>query len=157
MTREPQPPLRTREEILPDDPDKRRRYMKDKRTNNWQPSDMKALRTAGPAEYTEQASRLMLFGRAVSDPMRVRILALLIEEERPMFGQELAEHLNVTPQTISHHLHILKNGGLIREERENAYRYYCSDFDTHKCAVIGTPASKVRSSCFTDPSHSTGP
>ena len=127
MTRESLPPLRTREEILPDDPDKRRRYMKAKRTNNWQPSDMNALQTAGPAEYTEQASRLMLFGRAVSDPMRVRILALLIEEERPMYGQELAEHLNVTPQTISHHLHILKNGGLIREERENAYRYYSLD------------------------------
>jgi biotin operon repressor len=57
----------------------------------------------------------------------VRILALLIEEERPMYGQELAERLNVTPQTISHHLHILKNGGLIREARENAYRYYSLD------------------------------
>ena len=127
MAKEPVQPLRTREEALPDDPDKRGRYAKDPRTNNWQPADTKALNTGGPAEYTEQASHLMLFGRAVSDPMRVRILALLIEEERPMYGQELAEHLNVTPQTISHHLHILINGGLIREERENAYRYYSLD------------------------------
>ncbi len=130
MSKEPQPPLRTREEVLPDDPDKRQRYLKATRTNSWQPADKTALNTAGPAEYTEQASRLMLFGRAVSDPMRVRILALLIEEERPMYGQELAGHLNVTPQTISHHLHILKNGGLIREERENAYRYYSLDTES---------------------------
>jgi ArsR family transcriptional regulator len=127
MPKEPPQPLRTREGALPDDPDRRQRYLKASRTNNWQPADGKALTTAGPAEYTEQAARLMLFGRAVSDPMRVRILALLVEEERPMYGQELAERLNVTPQTISHHLHILKNGGLIREERENAYRYYSLD------------------------------
>ena len=127
MTKEPQPPLKTREEKLPDDPEQRGRYAKDTRTNNWQPTDKQAINTGGPAEYTEQASRLMLFGRAVSDLMRVRILALLIEEERPMYGQELAERLNVTPQTISHHLHILKNGGLIREARENAYRYYALD------------------------------
>jgi biotin operon repressor len=127
MAKEPPQPLKTREEALPDDPDTRKRYVKDARSNNWQPADKQALGRVGPAEYTEQASRLMLFGRAVSDPMRVRILALLIEEERPMYGQELAEHLGVTPQTISHHLHILKNGGLIREERENAYRYYSLD------------------------------
>jgi hypothetical protein len=127
MTTEPTPPLKTREEPLPDDPEQRKRYAKETRTNNWQPADKQALGAAGPAEYTEQASRLMLFGRAVSDPMRVRILALLIEEERPMYGQELAEHLDVTPQTISHHLSILKNGGLLRETRENAYRYYSLD------------------------------
>ena len=127
MPKEPLEPLKTREETLPDDQEKRERYLKDARTNNWQPADKQALRTAGPAEYTERASRLMLFGRAVSDPMRIRILALLVEEERPMYGQELAERLNVTPQTISHHLSILKNGGLIREARENAYRYYSLD------------------------------
>ena len=130
MGKEPLQPLRTKEGALPDDPDKRRRYMKDPRTNNWQPADKAALNAGGPAEYTEQASRLLLFGRAVSDPMRVRLLALLIEEERPMYGQELAERLSVTPQTISHHLHILKNGGLIREERENAYRYYSLDTES---------------------------
>jgi biotin operon repressor len=130
MAKEPPPPLKIREDVLPDDPDKRARYMKDTRTNNWQLADKTALNTAGPAEYTEQASRLLLFGRAVSDPMRVRILALLIEEERPMYGQELAERLSVTPQTISHHLHILKNGGLIREARENAYRYYSLDTES---------------------------
>jgi ArsR family transcriptional regulator len=129
MSKEPQPPLKTKADTLPDDPEKRSRYLKDPRTNNWQPADKQALQNAGPAEYTEQASRLMLFGRAVSDPMRVRILALLIEEERPMYGQELAEQLGVTPQTISHHLHILKNGGLIREMRENAYRYYSLDIE----------------------------
>ncbi|HEY7346850.1 MAG TPA: metalloregulator ArsR/SmtB family transcription factor [Ktedonobacterales bacterium] len=105
----------------------RARYSQYSGSHNWQASDKAALNMGGPPEYTQQAASLMLFGRAVSDLMRVRILALLVEEERPMYGQELAEHLSVTPQTISHHLHILKNGGLIREERENAYRYYSLD------------------------------
>jgi DNA-binding MarR family transcriptional regulator len=112
---------------MTEEPRNRARYQQNTRTNNWQPADRAALRHAAPVEYTEQGSRLLRFGRAISDPMRLRILALLIEEERPMYGQELAARLDVTPQTISHHLHILKNGGLIREERANAYRYYSLD------------------------------
>ena len=58
---------------------------------------------------------------------RLLILGLLAEQDQPLYGQEIAERLGVTPQTISHHLHILKNGGLVRERRENAYRYYSLD------------------------------
>jgi hypothetical protein len=74
-------------------------------TNNWQPADLSALRLLGrDLQPAEQMSRLLCFGRAVGDEMRLLILALLIEEDRPIYGQEIAERLRVTPQTISHHL-----------------------------------------------------
>lgn len=96
----------------------------------WSQEDFAAMtmRTEhDPQFFTPHLARLRMLGLALSDPKRLLILGLLVEEDRPLYGQEIAEHLGVTPQTISHHLQILKNGGLVRERRENAYRYYSLD------------------------------
>lgn len=66
--------------------------------------------------------QMQKFGLALSDSTRITILAMLIE--RPMYGQELAKKLNVKPPTISHHLGILKEAGLVQVRRENAFHYY---------------------------------
>ena len=63
-----------------------------------------------------------MLGRALADPTRIRILGLLAE--RPMYGQEMARALDVTPPTISHHLSPLVMAGLVRVRRENSYHYY---------------------------------
>jgi biotin operon repressor len=100
-------------------------------TRRWKAQDISAMemRTEhDPQFFTTHLASLRVLGLALSDPKRLLILSLLAEEDRPLYGQEIAERLGVTPQTISHHLHILKNGGLVREERrENAYRYYMLD------------------------------
>ncbi|QBD75241.1 metalloregulator ArsR/SmtB family transcription factor [Ktedonosporobacter rubrisoli] len=97
----------------------------------WKPQDVSAMNIQteqDPRFLTPQLAQLRVFGLALSDPMRVLILGLLAEEERPLYGQEIAEQLGVTAQTISHHLQILKNGGLVREERrKNAFRFYTLD------------------------------
>jgi biotin operon repressor len=69
----------------------------------------------------EQAEPLLRLGRAIADPTRVRILALLSSQS--MYGQELAEALGVATPTISHHIALLKAAGLIRIERENNYHH----------------------------------
>ena len=71
---------------------------------------------------TEEMKLLVVLGRALADPTRIRILGLLAE--RPMYGQELAKVLDVTPPTISHHLSPLMMAGLVRVRRENSYHYY---------------------------------
>lgn len=100
-------------------------------TRNWKEQDLSAMeiRTEhDPQFFSTHLYGLRVLGLALSDPKRLLILSLLAEEDRPLYGQEIAERLGVTPQTISHHLQILKNGGLVREERrENAYRYYTLD------------------------------
>jgi hypothetical protein len=70
----------------------------------------------------EQGEALLRLGRAIADPMRVRILALL--SERSMYGQELAEALSVATPTISHHMMLLKGADLVVVERENNYHHY---------------------------------
>ncbi len=74
---------------------------------------------------SEQMKQLVIFGRALADPTRIRILGLLAE--RPMYGQELAEALEVSPPTVSHHVGALVDARLIRVSRENNYSYYHLD------------------------------
>ena len=74
---------------------------------------------------SEQMKQLVNFGRALADPTRIRILGLLAE--RPMYGQQLAEALEVSPPTVSHHVGALVDARLIRVSRENNYSYYHLD------------------------------
>ena len=71
---------------------------------------------------SDEMKLLVVMGRALSDPTRIRILGLLAE--RPMYGQELANVLDVKPPTVSHHLAPLVMAGLVRVRRENNYHYY---------------------------------
>ncbi|MBO8165306.1 MAG: metalloregulator ArsR/SmtB family transcription factor [Brevibacillus sp.] len=63
-----------------------------------------------------QLDVLVTFHKAVADVTRIRILSLLAT--KPMSGSELAERLQLTPATITHHTQKLKKAGLIKEKRE---------------------------------------
>lgn len=54
--------------------------------------------------------------KALGDPTRREILELL--KERDMSAGEIAECFNMTKPSISHHLNILKNSGLVIDERQ---------------------------------------
>lgn len=60
--------------------------------------------------------------RALADPGRRRILALVRSEERP--AGEIAAELPITWPAVSQHLRVLKGAGLVTERREGARRYY---------------------------------
>lgn len=54
--------------------------------------------------------------KALSDPTRRKILELL--QEKPLNAGEIADYFQMTKPSISHHLSILKNSGLIIDERQ---------------------------------------
>lgn len=60
--------------------------------------------------------------KALSDPTRREILSLL--KEKRMSAGEIVAKFNMTGATISHHLSILKDAGLVRVEREGTFIYY---------------------------------
>lgn len=60
--------------------------------------------------------------KTLTDPTRVRILALLAREELAV--QDLVEVLGIAQSTVSRHLSILREAGLIRDRREGTYGYY---------------------------------
>jgi hypothetical protein len=60
--------------------------------------------------------------KALADPARLRILGLLAE--RPRAGYELAQELELTPPTISHHMRRLDSAGLIDVKPDAQARVY---------------------------------
>ncbi len=60
--------------------------------------------------------------KAISDPTRREILVLLKSGKKA--AGEIVEHFNATGATISHHLSVLKNAGLIIDEKKGKYIYY---------------------------------
>ncbi|MBN2391056.1 MAG: helix-turn-helix transcriptional regulator [Anaerolineae bacterium] len=58
----------------------------------------------------------------VGDPRRLRLLYLVAEQPRNV--TELTELLDVTQPTVSHHLRILRERGLVNAERDGTSIYY---------------------------------
>lgn len=60
--------------------------------------------------------------KALSDPTRREILTLL--KGGPMTAGEVVAHFDSTGATISHHLSILKDAGLVDASRRRKFIYY---------------------------------
>ncbi len=60
--------------------------------------------------------------KALSDLTRREILNLL--KEGPLTAGEIAGHFKISGATVSHHLSILKEAGLILDDRQGKYIYY---------------------------------
>jgi DNA-binding transcriptional ArsR family regulator len=54
--------------------------------------------------------------KALSDPTRRQILQLL--RDKDMSAGEIAEHFKISKPSISHHLTLLKQAGLVLDERQ---------------------------------------
>lgn len=63
--------------------------------------------------------------KALSDPTRRRILELL--RAGPKSAGDLANQFGTTSATVSHHLSVLKEAGLILDEKRGKYIYYALD------------------------------
>ena len=63
--------------------------------------------------------------KALSDPTRRRILELL--GERDMTAGEIGEHFPQNKATLSHHLEILREAGLVEAERQGRRVLYRLD------------------------------
>ena len=59
---------------------------------------------------------------ALGDPVRREILSLLRRE--PMAAGDIAAHFDLSGATVSHHLAILRDAGLVLDDRQGKYIYY---------------------------------
>ena len=60
--------------------------------------------------------------KALSDPTRRRILQLLRDGAKT--AGEIGSHFDMTGATISHHLAVLREAGLISDDKRGKYIYY---------------------------------
>jgi ArsR family transcriptional regulator, arsenate/arsenite/antimonite-responsive transcriptional repressor len=76
---------------------------------------------------TEQEEReLALYAKALGHPMRVRILRILAQQTECICGDMVAL-LPVAQSTVSQHLKVLKNAGLVQGEIDGPRVRYCVD------------------------------
>lgn len=79
-------------------------------------------RSAIPAEPVFEP-RLARVAAAIADPTRARTLARLLDGRLHSAG-ELASHAGVTPATMSAHLKLLVDEGLVRVREQGRHRYF---------------------------------
>ena len=79
--------------------------------------------------------------KALADPTRLRLAALIVERAR--CGQELAAELGISTPTVSHHLRVLRAAGLIRELRQTPYTFFELDHAALQEAVKAVADRRV--------------
>lgn len=77
------------------------------------------------AEADEELAKL---AKAIGHPARVRILRLLSRKEARVCSQ-IVDELPLAQSTVSEHLRILKEAGLVRCSPDGPRVGYCIDFD----------------------------
>ena len=71
------------------------------------------------------AQELALLFKAVADPMRLRLLSLIAcHEGGESCVCDLLDAFDMTPPSVSYHLKILREAGLISSERRGTWVYY---------------------------------
>ncbi len=66
--------------------------------------------------------QLLPYFKALCDEKRIKIVSLLLEREHCVC--ELIEKLNLSQSTVSHHIKIVKQAGLLNERRCGTWNYY---------------------------------
>lgn len=91
--------------------------------------------TAAPSLDVEEATALAARFKALADPNRLRVLSLLAADPR---GEacvcDLTEPLGLGQPTVSHHVRILVEAGLVVREKRGVWTY---------CAVVPAELERV--------------
>jgi len=77
-----------------------------------------------PIEGDEADQELAALSKALGHPARVKILRLLVRKNACICG-ELVDDLDLAQSTVSQHLKVLKDAGLIRGEVDGPRVCYC--------------------------------
>jgi len=78
--------------------------------------------------------------KGLADATRLRLVAAMVE--RPRCGQDLAAEVGVAPATVSHHLKVLGQAGLLVETRQAPYTFYQLDLEALQRAVKAVSSPK---------------
>ena len=81
-----------------------------------------------PLEGTEADDELAKLAKAIGHPARVRILRMLSRKETRVCSQ-IVDELPLAQSTVSEHLRILKDAGLVRSSQDGPRVGYCINFD----------------------------
>jgi ArsR family transcriptional regulator, arsenate/arsenite/antimonite-responsive transcriptional repressor len=116
-----------------------------------------SVRKGGTEEGVE---RLVALGRALSDPIRVRMLSMMAdgrsccdfsdsgvpagEGDEGICVCEFEEHFGMGQSKVSYHMKKLKDAGLVHEERRGKWAFYSLDREAAS-GLLGEAADRLLS------------
>jgi DNA-binding transcriptional ArsR family regulator len=71
---------------------------------------------------TKQIQRAAILFKHLSDPTRLQVVTLLSEGERHVGG--LCDQFNMSQPALSHHLALLRHGGIVDRRRQGKNYFY---------------------------------
>jgi ArsR family transcriptional regulator len=77
-----------------------------------------------PIEGPEADEELSVLGKAIGHPARVQILRILARKDACICG-DIVEELPLAQSTVSQHLKVLKDAGLVRGDVDGPRVCYC--------------------------------
>ena len=81
-----------------------------------------------PVVYPEvdrrEAERMANVAKALGDPVRLQLVDVLRKHAGKVCVCELVPLFNLSQPTVSHHLKVLRDAGVVASEREGLWAYY---------------------------------
>lgn len=87
------------------------------------PAGCCALRAVKPLPK-RKLERVAKVAKALADPNRIEIMRLLAHQAGPLCACDIVQHFELSQPTVSHHLRILKEAGLLRSRRRGLWAFY---------------------------------
>jgi DNA-binding transcriptional ArsR family regulator len=88
---------------------------------------------ATPSLDVEHTATLADRLKALADPTRLRMLDLLADQPRPLCVCDITSQFPQNQPTISHHLRILRQAGLVDCEKRGVWAYYWATDEGTRC------------------------
>ena len=79
---------------------------------------------AYPDIEREEAERLAQVAKALGDPIRLQLVDLLRKHAGEVCVCELVPLFGLSQPTVSHHLKVLRDAGIVGSERRGLWAYY---------------------------------
>ena len=77
-----------------------------------------------PDVEREHAERMSAIAKALADPVRVQLVDVLRKHAGKVCVCELVPLFDLSQPTVSHHLKVLREAGLVESERRGLWAYY---------------------------------
>ncbi len=77
-----------------------------------------------PDVEREQAARMAAIAKAVGDPVRLQLVDVLRKHAGKVCVCELVPLFDLSQPTVSHHLKVLREAGIVGSERDGLWAYY---------------------------------
>ena len=77
-----------------------------------------------PDVEREQAQRMAQVAKALGDPVRLQLIDVLRKHAGKVCVCELVPLFDLSQPTVSHHLKVLRDAGIVGSERQGLWAYY---------------------------------